>query len=338
MRSLKAFVSSAKPPPPTANPLGDLFASRFSPLSKYYEYWRERIRELGPGGGAMSNGWAYATWSGLASYEEYITADPNIRRVYQDRAVSLEAAAEAVGQRLGGVILYGYGNLRRESQLIQCLTAEDITGVKKCRIYMLDASVFYHLLANSSANPMLRYVGRKSLHPVLIDFESTHRSVGRALKWIRNDLCEALRPVLHVFLGNTFGNLEAAVVSRILDTYTHPGDLILAEYVKYPQGSLQDLGDDYVISMTNRACAELFSVSPEQVEAAHVGHGTGKCVRIVCTESDGGSHIEFLSMLRRQFVPRELLDGDYRLVLEERDAIPGLTKVAMYKRLAEEAP
>lgn len=203
-------------------------------LRSYYDIWRKNIRDVARTGVVLSNGWAFSTLSGLASYEAFISSDKDISLLYDNRSGEIESTNDAVkdkvGTALSGAIIYGYGNLVREAQYIeQALAVRNMT--KHGRVYLIDCSIFYYLFALSSINPLRRFLKESRISAVLDDYIGNGHSDNR-LSDFRNHL-GATSSVFHIFLGNTFCNVEPGVLKALLGKAVLPGDVIIAEYAQY---------------------------------------------------------------------------------------------------------
>ena len=141
-------------------------------LDRYYDLWRSKIRNAAIQNQLLSNGWAFSTLGGLSAFENYIRTNQDIRRIYFNKSgeisVTLERIADQLKLRkLGGVILYGYGNLFRENYFIE--QAIILNLLRKQRIYLVDCSLFYHIFANSPLNPLRNIIKAKQFRTILLD-------------------------------------------------------------------------------------------------------------------------------------------------------------------------
>ncbi|MCK4788049.1 MAG: hypothetical protein KAV87_30125 [Desulfobacteraceae bacterium] len=305
-------------------------------LDRYYEFWRSKIRSAATHNQLLSNGWAFSTLGGLSSFERYIRTNKEIRSIYFNKAgeigITLDKIADQLGRRygLGGIILYGYGNLFRESYFIEQAKMSGL--LQSQRIYLIDCSLFYHIFANSSLNPLRNIVKVKQIRTLLLDYLDGHSSRD-ALVYARDDL-NPTRPVLHLFLGNTFGNIESNLLKRALYNVVRSGDFVIGEYALFSEGGPTDSPDDYVPEMARMAASELFSVAPALVTVRNVNiTPESMATEVEFTERDTNQTIVFRSMLRRSFSNAELTDGKYKLVSSE-STLSGKIKLDSYIRLS----
>lgn len=238
--------------------------------SSYYDRWRESIESLAEAGRMIPNGWAFSTLSGVATYEQYVKTGP-ISILYTGQSAGLDdivsQLAENFGRRrvLGGIIFYGHGNMIREVQIVEKLKNCEQLWDRQSSVVLLDCSLPYHLYANSDFNPILRLMKRPKVRAVLVDYEA--KANESYIRWLREGL-NAMKPALHVFLGNTFCNLEKDVLRTVLER-CFPGDFIIAEYVEYDGEKLDKENDDYVCLMAKRAAAELFRLDESKINATN---------------------------------------------------------------------
>jgi hypothetical protein len=292
-----------------------LLQPEFVPLERYYGLVSETLRQANNSSSVLSNGWAFCSRTGVAIFEDYISSDNTLRDFYLDRKKSLPQAASRIKEhlgsktKLGGVMIYGYGNLIRESQLVDCLKTENVLSSGHGTIYLLDCSLFYHIMAESKINPMLRHLKRKWIKTRLIDFVVTDDNVKRIIKDWRADIY-LMRPTLHVFFGNTFCNLETKDLQRIVSEYILPGDYVLAEYANYPDNFFRELSNDhstnkYLTNMARVAAAEIFSINKGDVTLTHQKYSEyGKCVEVRIRANN--ETITFKSLLRRKYNSTEV--------------------------------
>ena len=160
-------------------------------LQNYYDMWRRRIRSGVGHSAILSNGWAFATMAGLACFEAYVRADARVSRIYLDRPGEIPLVIEGIRDKLRkqifcGVIIYGYGNLLRESHFVEEALRARI--LQPDGIYLLDCSLFYHMFAQSPINPLRQLVKReKVIRCMLLDYCEGDASHNR-LSSIRNSL------------------------------------------------------------------------------------------------------------------------------------------------------
>jgi len=288
-------------------------------LDRYYNYWRSRIQHAASTNQILSNGWAFSTLSGLSSFEAYIRTKNDLRSFYFNRVgeigLTLDAIAEQLGRHtIGGVMLYGYGNLFRESYFIERAITSKLFDTQ--RIYLIDCSLFYHIFAKSSINPLRNLLKPRQIKTILLDFLEDPASQ-KVLVFARDDL-NPTRPVLHFFLGNTFCNTESTMLESALNTVVRPGDFVVGEYYVYPTDYFTNMSEKHVSEMARSATIELFSVPPDSVNATDVINGTNsKVTEVTFTERNTNHKMTFRSMLRREFKHTELTDGDYKLVSSE---------------------
>lgn len=306
-------------------------------LRMHYDMWKQRIRTASQHNTVLSNGWAFSTMSGLASFEAFVRSDEQIRHIYFDTSGEIERTLDAIStvlprhnRKFSGAMIYGYGNLLREAYVIEQAKTDQLLGHE--RIYMIDCSLFYHLFAESPINPLRRTMPAKQLRPILLDlFEGDVRH--DKLVYIRDDLINQSRPVLHLFLGNTFCNVDSEAIYRILNITVRPGDFVVAEYANYTPEFFASDSSDYVNQLATRAAAELFAVAEDAVETSTVYiSGNAKALSIKVADSDTGATLTYQSMLRRKFQPSELTDKDF-MSLSSHHVLNGALNLDAYRRL-----
>lgn len=303
-------------------------------IELYFNFWRSQILKAISNNKLLSNGWAFSTLSGLASYETYIHTDKDIRSLYFNRSGEIGITIDAIADNLkmgsiGGVIFYGYGNLMRESYFIEYLLNSRL--LTKQRIYLIDCSLYYHIFAKSSINPLRSLVKNRQLKLLLLDYLDDP-TVRDTLIYIRNDL-NPTRSVLHLFLGNTFCNVDSNSLKNLLDTMVRPGDFVIGEYAIYPKGYFADSLPDYASEMARIATAELFAISPESVNTTNITHGDkSKLTEIRFKTQDDKEARMFRSMLRREFNYTELIRGKYELITS-KSVLPSKIRMDSFKRL-----
>lgn len=303
-------------------------------LDRYYELWREKIRNAANHNQLLSNGWAFSTLGGLAAFENYIHTNQDIRRIYFDKAGEISVTLEKIAEHLnwgqiGGVILYGYGNLFRENYFLE--QAKNLNLLKSQRTYLVDCSIFYHILANSPLNPLRNTIKIKQIKTILLDYLDDTSALND-LTFARNDL-NPMRPVLHLFLGNTFGNIETNLLTTTLNNVVRVGDFVIGEYALYPDEFFTDTSDDNVTDMARAAISEVFSISPDTVTVCNVNiTPQSKVIEINFTEQNAVQSTSFRSMLRRSFSKSELTNGEYRLI-SSTVALNGAIGLDAYRRL-----
>lgn len=301
-------------------------------LENYYSFWRSRIQSAARDNRMLSNGWAFSTLSGLSSFESHIRAT-DIRSIYFNKAReigdTLDAVLEQLGSRkLGGVILYGYGNLFREAYFVeQAIACKLMTSQS---VYLIDCSLFYHVFAKSSLNPLRMLLKGRQIKPLLLDYVDDASARSTCI-YVRDDL-NPTRPVLHLFLGNTFCNVERTALQSTMHTFVRAGDFVVGEYAQYPEEFFSNNAVDYVSEMAKHAAAELFSVSPETVTAENITLANyAKATRIGLTP-ENERFLTFHSMLRRRFLDSELTDGAYELV-SSHPSLNGSLRLVAFQRL-----
>lgn len=305
-------------------------------IDNYYNYWRSRILAAINNGDILSNGWAFSTLSGLASFETYIHTDQEVRSLYFNRSGEIGNTIDAIADKLnnhslGGVILYGYGNLYRECYFIEYLKTSNL--LKGQRIYLIDCSLYYHIFAKSPINPLRSLVESRQIKPVLLDYLDDSTSQNN-LRYVRDDL-NPTRPVLHIFLGNTFCNSSADSIKSTLDAGVRVGDFVIGEYALYTKEYFEDNSDDYVSEMAKIATAELFATSPSIVTTTNISHGdSSKMTEVKFRTSENETEYVFKSMLRRKFSNTELTSGKYELIAS-KSVLPKKILLDSFKRLSD---
>jgi hypothetical protein len=306
-------------------------------LRMHYDMWKGRIRTASENNTILSNGWAFSTMSGLACFEAYVRYDPNVKHIYFDKSGEIDRTLDRLADvlhkhnhKLSGAIIYGYGNLLRESHFIEQAKNARLLNVE--RIYLLDCSLFYHLFAKSPINPLRQFISERAIKPILLDYFEGDACKGRLVD-IRNEL-NPLKPVLHLFLGNTFCNVESHSVHQILNNTVRVGDFVVAEYANYTQEFFESTDPDYVNQLATRAAADLFALSESRVDTkcVLVPGGDAKALLISIPDDDTGNILNFHSMLRRKFHPSELTDGAFSRVSTHR-VLDGSLNLDAYRRL-----
>jgi hypothetical protein len=302
-------------------------------LERYYRLWRTKI-EQAASDHIVSNGWAFSTLSGVSSFESHIRAT-EFKDIYVNKTVEIVNTLEAIeeklgGRRLGGIILYGYGNLYRENYFVEC--AKDAGILSSQNVYLIDCSLFYHIFAESSLNPLRKNLKDRQIKTRLLDYLE-NPDAQDDLKYIRDDL-NPTRPTLHLFLGNTFCNTAAEMLNNAFNMTVRPDDFIVGEYANYPEEFFGDTSDDYVSKMAKSAAAELYSLPSDQVLSENVNIDSDcKATSITLVHPRTKVDISFQSMLRRQFNQRELTDGLYQLIQSERP-LEGKLYLDTFRRLS----
>lgn len=304
-------------------------------LQTHYDLWRQRIRNAAINGNLLSNGWAFSMLSGVAAFEAHVRADPDIRPIYSNKSGEIERMVDELKAIMGqkkfnGVMVYGYGNILREAHFIEQATKLNL--LKKGRIYLLDCSLFYHIIAQSQLNPLRSFIrDQRRISPILLDYCESDKCRKR-LSYLRDDL-NSFFPVLHLFLGNTFCNLEAPALQTILESTVRPGDIVVAEYANYSSEEISDLKSDYVNTMAIRAAAELFATFEDNVKASTIKVGeNAKAIQIEVPDCDHDGNVIFRSMLRRRFLPQEILDQPYEKVWD-CNVLSGALSMDSYHRM-----
>jgi hypothetical protein len=304
-------------------------------LRSHYDLWRQRIRTAALSDAILSNGWAFATMSGLAYFEAFVRTDVKVKPIYFDKSGEIERLVDEIpdklkSQKLTGAMIYGYGNLLRESYFIEQAIRRGILNAD--RIYLLDCSLFYHIFAQSAMNPLWQIVKKKKVKTELLDYcESDQRSRER-LTQIRNEL-NGIMPALHLFLGNTFCNIDSATISRITDAAVRKGDVLVAEYTNYTDEALRSMEPDYVNTMAIRAAAELFAIPEDTVSADSIPiNSSAKAIQIRVPNDGEGNSLSFKSMLRRRYHQSELTNEDFALV-STHNSLAGTLCMDSYRRL-----
>jgi hypothetical protein len=318
---------------------GKLRDSHQIKLEQYYELWRNKIKLAASSNRLLSNGWAFSTLSGLAAFEAFVRTDKKISTIYRDRSGEIGRTLHSIRALLprgrpiggiGGIVLYGYGNLLRETHFIeQAITSKLL---KSQRVYLLDCSLFYDIFAKSPLNPLRSVLKNRQIRPLMVDlFDETPNR--KKLTNIRNDLNPTC-PVLHLFLGNTFCNNDANQIRGVLDATVREGDFVVAEYSPYPAAFFLDVTLDYVADMAQRAASDLFALELTEIKVRNVALSCeSKATELELTERDTRKKIVFRSMLRRKFQPAELTNGNYRIISTASLAGGSLT-IEAFLRLA----
>jgi hypothetical protein len=318
---LSGFLDGWSNPSISSGQLPEYGLARFVRLEDYFGYWRDEIKAASRAGRIMSNGWAFSTLSGIASYEKHIRTT-EFRSIYFNKTQEVIEAVSAImknrPRKIGGFMIYGYGNLLRESYFIERAIDRGLVS-RDVKIVLLDCSFFYRIYALSSLNPLLevREVEPRMIKAELIDYLDDTKAPGLLKEWRKRLNTSA--PTVHLLLGNTFCNSESEPLITALNAATLPRDYVVAEYANYPSDHfLADPPADYVSEMAKMAASEIFSCPPDDVSAENFKlSDTSIATKITILDKSKGNSLSFQSMLRRRFHPSEILDGLYSL--EKRD-------------------
>jgi len=306
---------------------------RYRDLSEYHEYWRRLIRNVAQAqaGNILSPGWAFSTYSGIGTYETYLASDTRMRSLYEDGmgGVSLvinqavekirdTVQPEALARPLGGVMVYGYGKLKREKRWLDKLLQNGLLN-KRSRIYLLDCSILYQqIYARSLFNPLMEKFSNNSIRTEIINIFDEPAQTEATLKAIREDL-NPYRPAIHFLLGNTVSNVTPLMLQRLITTCVRPRDFVVVEYSQYDEDFFKKPQPDYTSIMARRAAAELFSVSEDNIQTVDKVEDQWRYLEIKV--NIGAAHLTFNSMLRRNFVVDEMTQlrnaHQYSLVCSE---------------------
>ena len=280
-------------------------------ISEYRQYWKGKIREKASREQILSNGWAFGTLEGLSTFESSVKKR-DISLIYEAEQESISRTVDSIRdrieQKVSGVIVYGHGNIKRESKFVKVAKDENLL-VKSAKVFLLDASIFYHIYAQSKLNPMRNTIAPKRLKCELVDYVNTESKP--VLKYLRNSLGIA-QPVIHLFLGNTFANLPEYDIKNLLDKIVRERDVVICEYKHYNDEFFDDDASDHISKMAKKSAAELFSVPEACVSVDN------ECpeddvkytsVDVECPREE--INISFTSMLRRKFRRSELTSGLY---------------------------
>ena len=286
-------------------------------LQSYYDMWRRRIRDSAGNDRLLSNGWAFSMINGVASFEAYVRSHSKIKQIYFNKSGEIERMVDELKSKIkkskfNGIMVYGYGNVLREAHFIEQIVKLNL--FKKGYILLLDCSLIYHIIAQSQLNPLRPIIhDYRRMIPILLDYCESEKCRSR-LSSLRNEL-NSYHPVLHLFLGNTFCNIDVQTLQTILQSTVRPRDIVVAEYSNYSSESLKNLAPDYVNTMAIRAAAELFATTEDNVQASTVSVGEdAKAIQIEVPDCDHDGLVTFKSMLRRKYSQHELLNSSYELV------------------------
>ena len=336
LKKFPGFMGKAAGHPKPTSDFDKFADAQTIKLRMHYDMWKQRIRTASQHNTILSNGWAFSTMSGLACFEAFVRSDNNVKQIYFDKSGEIERTLDKIAEslprhrrRLNGAIVYGYGNLLREAHVIEQAVSAQLLDID--RIYLLDCSLFYHLFAKSPINPLRQTIPDRAIKPILLDYfegEACHNQ----LVFIRDSL-KAFRPTLHLFLGNTFCNVDSASVRKIVDTTVRTGDIVVAEYANYTPAFLASTDADYANQLATRAAAELFAIEEGRVTTTcAVVPGQAKVLSISIPDDDMNQTLTFQSMLRRKFQPSELTDGTFSLV-SSHHVLNGALNLDAFKRL-----
>jgi hypothetical protein len=310
------------------------FATGNIKLRRYYEYWQGQIQKAVSQNQVVSNGWAFSTLNGLASFESYVHGTAEMQALYVNKVGVIDELTESLKAVCGnlktyGAIVYGYGNLVREAQWLESLVKQQIVS-KKDRVYLVDCSLFYHVFALSHMNPVREHILERRIKPVLMDcFNEPNIS---DLKYKRDDLNAAL-PTCHILLGNSFGNVSTLCMKTLLDATVRPLDFVIAEYAEYAMQDLQSTKLDYVSQMACRAAAEMFTCLESDVSVKNVFKNSQRLTEVTVKRSGGNTPLVFESMMRRAFNSNELTGSGYDLIASKTIASTNV-KVDVFRRTA----
>lgn len=323
-------------PVPSPEGIAKLGRANFVELEKYYEIWRKQIEATANDGGILSNGWAFSTLSGIASYESHIRAT-EFRSIYFNKTAEIAAAVAAIekdlldrSRSIGGLMIYGYGNVFREAHFVE--RARQRKLISSQSMYLIDCSIFYHVFATSSLNPLREHTGPSKIRAELFNYLDSIEAP-KVLKEWRSDL-NVMKSTVHLFLGNTFCNAESDVLLTALNAATVPGDYVVAEYANYLPGHFQAPTADYVSEMARLAAREVFSRQLNTVTAVNIMlNDTAMATTITISGLAANPSLTFRSMLRRKFDPTEVTNGPYELVSRQLP-LDGKLFLDTYRRTA----
>lgn len=293
----------------------------------YRRYWRELLS--GGSEKIYPNGWAFSTFAGTAHYEHRVTSDSWLKQYYAsmpggwgETATRILQAAKDVDRKVGGVIVYGHGNLEQESHIALSLFAKE-PRIASWPWYLLDCSLPYHLYACSSYSRLsnkVSKINRQSIKPVLIDFMSKdiagNLDSGAALTWIRERF-GAYNTVVHFHIGNTVCNTLSEQMDRVVPRGSQSNssrwfkqhDILVIEYMQY---LVPDKKSDAIEEMARRSAAEIFEVAEQDILIEWVAHPDLTDAHSVLKITAGSA--SFYSMLRRNFDIAAYTAIDYTLI------------------------
>lgn len=321
-------------PAPSQEGIAKLGRANLVELENYYEIWRKLIKATAQNGRLLSNGWAFSTLSGIASYESHIRAT-EFRSIYFNKTNEIAASVAAIenslqGRRVGGLMIYGYGNVFREAHFVERARQRNLVSSQS--MYLIDCSIFYHVFATSSLNPLREHTRPSKIRAELFDYLDSIEAPQVLKEW-RSDL-NVMKPTVHLFLGNTFCNAESDVLLTALNAATVPGDYVVAEYANYPTNYFQAAAADYVSEMARLAAGEVFSSPLNAVTATNITlSNTAMATNITISNLAAQPPLTFRSMLRRKFDPTEVTNGPYELV-SRQPSLSGKLSLDTYRRTA----
>lgn len=232
------------------------------------------------------------------------------------------------GKKVGGLMIYGYGNVFREAHFVERARQRKLIS-SQC-MYLIDCSIFYHVFATSSLNPLREHTSPSKIRAELFDYLDSVEAP-KVLKEWRSDL-EVMKPTVHLFLGNTFCNAESNTLLTAINSATLPGDYVVAEYANYPKDHFQAPTADYVSEMARLAAGEIFSRPPSDVTAVNIVQSdAAMATSITITGLAAQPQLTFRSMLRRRFDPTEVTNGPYELV-SRQNPLGGKLVLDTYRR------
>lgn len=285
--------------------------SRTLTLRQHLGLLKSKLRQSS--GDIICNDWAFSTHFGVQVYETSVQGLDVKRLEFEEVLSELLQETKSLMQSdlVAGVIFYGHGNMEREIQLFNEI---DKSGLKlRAQAGFVDYSPIYHALSVSIFNPLGPY-GRQISESLFADFTRIDDpSHGRRILGMREKFSLPGGVVFHVFLGNTFGNIETNVLCSMLDTYTRPNDIILAEYAVYPNVFFDDFDvDDGVATMARGAVSELFGQDKKLIQMRYEADYTQKMKWLETSLMVDDQPLVFRSMLRRNFDVSELSVEEYQ--------------------------
>ena len=274
----------------------------------YIESWRDYLQKNS--GKTVGSAWVFAAKQGICNYEG-VMKEWLYTQMSEPEQLFLDKVNKITEKKIGGFVLYGYGNALREKRFIEHCVDKELSP----EVIMYDSSFVYHKRAQSASNPLREADGFGRIKAFRLDIEDIKTNREFILK--QRDKMRTDLPVLHLFLGNYAGNVEEYMLQNVMKSYTRSGDYVILDHGVYGSNFFKNGLLDHTSELAQEAIAELFSIEPDEVKTKTINEKSKKYVEISFNYDD--SEINFKSIMRREFDPAikgfDLLvhDGDARI-------------------------
>lgn len=280
-----------------------------------YEYnynlmdWREFLQASS--GNTIGSAWVFSARRGICKYEEVM--EELYARMSEPERLFLDEVNKITKKEIGGFVLYGHGNGRREERFVEhCMDTD--RGLSPY-VIMYDLSFVHNRLAESESNPLFGAKGikKENIKAFRLDIEDIKKNGEFILK--QRDEMHTDLPVLHLFLGNYAGNVEEDLLQNVMQSYTKSGDYVVLDHGVYGNDFFKNGLPDHTNELAQEATAEIFSIEPGMVKTKTINEKSKKYVEI--SFDYDGSEINFKSIMRREFNP--IIKG-FDLLVHDGDA------------------